>query len=319
VGVCNNTTVLLPLVGNDLSDIGAITLFINYDDQRLVFNSLENIDPQLEGIMVNTLTNPSRVGIVWSKTTGASFPNSSLLSLKFDLIQSTADLNFIKNNCEIANVSIPPQIIDVTYQDGSVYPAKPDITSEPENKTVSALSNVIFQVVSPNATAFSWQESRDNGVSWSGLFEMNPYTGTQTNSLSIHQVPASFDHFQYRCILNSASCPVVSTAATLSIDSHSGISGQPGASVLHLTNSPNPFSGKTTLEYSVPERGFVTIKLFSMTGQFIGTPVESLHDEGLFRIEDSFINLPVGIYFCRYAFKSPVNAYETYRKIVKIK
>lgn len=318
VGVCENSAVLMPLTGNYLSDIGAITLFINYDDQTLAFNSVENLDPQLSGLLVNNLSNPSRVAIVWSKTSGASFMNSTLLNLKFDLLQQTGVLSFVKNNCEIANTSLPPQIIEVTYTDGSVFPAKPAFSSEPENKTAVPQSNVVFQVASPNATAFKWQESRDNGSSWSDIFDLNPYSGSRTNTLTIRQVTESYDRFMYRCILDPDLCFNISKTATLSVDSHSGIPGQRSKDILYFNTSPNPFSGKTTLEYTVPGNGFVTIQLFSMTGQLMDIPVESQHTAGSYRTEKNFVSLPAGIYFCHYVFKGTAGVYETYRKMIRI-
>jgi hypothetical protein len=319
VGVCNNTTVLVPITGNNLSDIGAITLFIHFDSTKLTFISTENIDPQLKsGLISNVLSNPSWIGVVWSSTTGANFSNTTLLNLKFEVLQKTGDLNFVKDHCEIANISLPPQIIALTYSDGSVFEALPTISTEPENKTVLSQSNVVFQVASPNASGFTWQEYRNDGTSWLNLSETSTYTGTQTDMLTIRQVPVNYNKFKYRCILNPNSCLAVSASAVLSVDSLAGITGQLSKTMLQLNNNPNPFSGKTTLEYSVPELGFATIKIFSMTGQIMGIPVESPHVAGIYRLEGNFVYLPAGIYFCQYVFKGSASMYETYRKMIKI-
>ncbi|MDP1622510.1 MAG: hypothetical protein Q8M08_09265 [Bacteroidales bacterium] len=319
VGVCkNNTTILVPLTGANLYNIGAITLFISYNDSCLAFNSIQNIDPQLNSIISNTLSNPSRVAIVWSKTSGANFNNTTLLDIKFDVIKPFGNLDFITDYCEIANVALPPEIIDVTYTDGSIYEATPTITLEPESKTITSQSNVVFQIVSPNASGFSWQENRNDGAVWSTLSETNTYSGTQTNSLIIRKVPVNYNQFKYRCILNPTNCPTLSANALLTVDSLTGITGQPIRAILNLTNSPNPFSLKTTISYTVPENGFVTIKMYSMTGQIMNIPVESPHLPGSYQLENNFVYLPAGIYFCQYVFKSTARVYETYRKLIKI-
>ncbi|MFZ4520743.1 MAG: T9SS type A sorting domain-containing protein [Bacteroidales bacterium] len=319
VGVCTNSTVSVPLTGNNLTDIGAITLFIHYDSLSLSFKTIENIDPQLSnGLIFNTLSNPPRVAIVWSKTTGANFPNSTLLNLKFDILQKSGIVQFVKDNCEIANVSLPPQIIAVNYTDGSIFESTPVIAAEPENKTVFSQSNAIFEVSSPNATAFFWQESRNNGTLWSDLSETNTYTGTHSNTLTIKQIPVNYNKFMYRCLINANSCVAVTSSATLSVDSIAGISGQPSHASLRLSVSPNPSSGNTMIEYSVPEHGKVTIKIFSMSGKLLATPVESPHVAGLYRINDNFVYLPAGVYYCQYVFNGSASVYETYRKIIKI-
>jgi len=319
VGVCNNDiTVSVPIKGNNFSDIGAITLFINYNDQNLEFSSIENINPQLFGIMVNTLSNPSRIALVWTNTTGATFMNDTLLNLKFTVLQHSGDLSFAIDSCEFANISLPPQVIAVNYSNGSIFEAKPTISSEPENKTVPSQSNAVFQVASPNASGYLWQESRNDEISWTTLSETNTYAGTQTNTLTIRQVSLYFNQFRYRCLLNPNSCNAVSTSAILSVDSITGIPGQAANEILSLTNSPNPFSGETTIEFSVPEQGFVTIKIFSMMGQIMGTPAESPYSKGSYRLEKKYVYLPAGIYFCHYVFKGTASTYETNNKMIKI-
>jgi|GEM_PF-2846063 len=318
VGVCKDATVLVPITGNNLYNIGAITLFINYNDTSLAFNSIQNIDPQLNGLIFNTLTNPSRVAIVWSKTSGATFLNTLLLNLKFDVLNQTSNLSFAKEICEVANISLPPQIIEVAYTDGSIFEATPVISSEPENKTIISQSDAVFQVGSPNASGFSWQESRNDGILWSDLTETNTYTGTFSNTLIIKHVPVYYNNYRYRCILNPTNCIAVSAPAILSVDSLAGSTGQHIPGTINLTNKPNPFSGKTSIEYAVPEFGYVTIKIFSMTGQIMEIPVEGPHAAGLYRVEDTFVYLPAGIYFCQYLFKGTARVYETYRKMIKL-
>jgi hypothetical protein len=174
-------------------------------------------------------------------------------------------------------------------------------------------------VSSPDATAYTWQESRNGGITWASLTENTTYNGTQSNTLTINHVPVVFDQYNYRCILNPIDCPVISASAVLSVDSITGIALHGSPLQFFLKNTPNPFSATTTLEYTVPENGFVTIKIFSMTGELMDTPVESLHKSGSYRVEENFIYLPAGIYFCQFVFKGPASIYETYRKLVKIK
>jgi hypothetical protein len=317
VGVCNTPTVLVPLNGSNLSNIGAITLFISYDSLSLSFDTIENVDPQLNQIMAHAMSNPPRVSLVWSKTSGATFLNNTLLKLKFTVLQKTSALRFVQANCELATNAIPPQIITVNYSDGSVFSSYPAISADPENKTIFSQSNVAFQVSSPNATGFSWQESRSSGAAWTNLSESGTYTGTQTNILTIKKVPANYNQFLYRCILNLNTCPAISSSALLTVDSLTGIQGQPSQEILHLRISPNPVTDNTAIYYYVPEQGSVSLKIYSMTGKLMGNPVENIQASGSFRLHDNFVYLPAGIYFCKYVFKSTAHVYETCQKLIK--
>jgi hypothetical protein len=315
VGICNTPTVLVPLTGNNLTNIGSMTLYINFDDQSLTFSSLENIDTQLNGLLFNVVTNPSRLAIVWSNVNGAHFQNTVLLNLKFNVLHPASLLSFAVG-CEIANVSL--QIIPVNYINGSVYSSEPSISKDPENKTIKSQANAMFQVSSPDAAEFAWQESRNSGTSWLNLTDGSTYTGTHTASVTINHVPTNFNNFVYRCILKKDNCPATSNQATLTVDSVSGIHDQKLNGQVYIYNEPNPFSGNTTLIYNVPEKGNVTIELFALTGKHLLKLIEGPHIKGEYKIENNFVSLPTGIYMCKYVFTSSAKVLENQVKMIKI-
>jgi len=317
VEVCNDTTVLIPLTGTNLNNIGAITLFILYNENAMSFHSVQDADPQLSGMMINSLSSPPRVAIVWSKVSGASFPNTTLMNLKFILHQQAGTLSFIHDSCEIADLSLPPQILNVTLSNGSVFESVPAIASGPDNQTVLSQSNALFQVSALNSSGFKWEESRNQGSSWNPLPESSRYSGTKTNILTIRDVPLSYNNFLYRCILHAHSCDVPSTAAALEVDSLSGTVILPTGQMVGLTIEPNPFSSTTSLEFTVPDRGTVTITILSMTGQLMATPVNDLRPAGTYRLENDLADLPSGIYFCHYVFKGVAGIRDIYKKMIK--
>jgi hypothetical protein len=318
VGICESNVVSVPLKGSNLSNIGALTLFISYNDQDLAFNAIENIDPQLSGLIYNVLADPPRIALVWSKTSGASFLNAPLLTIKFNVLHKNSTLSFITGQCEIADISLPPQLVTPVYHDGFTFDAAPTFSLEPENKTVTSSSNVTFSVTSPDAAGYSWQESRSNGSSWANLAESATYTGTKSNSLSISHVSTIFNQFRYRCILDPNGCSTISRDALLVVDSISGMNTISSDKLFHLVNSPNPFSDETTITYTIPENGFVTIKIFSMTGQLMETPVSLYLIKGTHSTLKNFVTLPRGIYFCQFVFRNAARVYETNRKMIKI-
>jgi photosystem II stability/assembly factor-like uncharacterized protein len=62
-------------------------------------------------------------------------------------------------------------------------------------------------------------------------------------------------------------------------------------------NYPNPFNPSTTINYSLPEAGFVTIKIYDLLGQEITTLVNEERQGGSYSVQFNAKDLPSGIYF----------------------
>ena len=316
IGICNTQSVLVPLTGSNLSNIGSMTLYIGFDDQSLSFDTIENIAPQLKnGLMFNLLPNPSRVAIVWSSVTGTQIQDLTLLNLKFNVLQQTGNISFAPG-CEIADLSL--HIIPVNYINGSVYPTIPIISVEPQNRTIKSQANAVFEVISPNATEFTWQESHTGGIIWMDLTDGATYTGAHTATVTINSVPTQFNKYAYRCILKNENCPAITSQATLSVDSVSGINDHPLIESLLICNKPNPFTESTTIEYQVPEQGFVSIRIFTLSGKCMVNIVDEYKKKGMYTIENNFVSLPTGLYLCQYAFNNRSNVFVTRFKMMKI-
>ena len=299
IGICNSESLIMPLNGKNLANIGAMTLFIYFDDEKLLFHSLENINPVIIGLQFNVLTYPSCISIVWSNTKGVNFYDSNLLNLKFDVINSSGNIRFAIDSCEIAVANIPPEIISVEYSNGSFYPGDPIITGNPENLTVLYNSNAHFNLTSTDATGYLWQESVDGGSSWIDLRDGVAYSGTTGADLAILNVPATFNNNRYRCAVTKANCSLYSEDALLSVDSLSRIS-EIGYSGMIIYNFPNPFAESTRLSYYVPKSGEVTIEFFTVACNRLITIIKGFHLPGLYTIELNLVYLPNGLYLCRY-------------------
>jgi len=64
-------------------------------------------------------------------------------------------------------------------------------------------------------------------------------------------------------------------------------------------NYPNPFNPMTTIEYSIPQSGFVSIQVFNLLGQEIETLVNKKQKPGNYSIQFDATNLASGIYLYR--------------------
>jgi len=62
-------------------------------------------------------------------------------------------------------------------------------------------------------------------------------------------------------------------------------------------NYPNPFNSSTNIEFSIPEKGFVSLKIYNILGKEIETLVEEEKEAGNHKIQWQPKNLPTGIYY----------------------
>jgi len=76
-------------------------------------------------------------------------------------------------------------------------------------------------------------------------------------------------------------------------------------------NYPNPFNPTTTITYSMPTSGFVTLKIYNLLGSEIATLVNEEKNYGTYKVNWNAQNIPSGVYF------SKITAGE-YSKVIKM-
>ncbi|MGE5400793.1 MAG: T9SS type A sorting domain-containing protein [Ignavibacteriales bacterium] len=62
-------------------------------------------------------------------------------------------------------------------------------------------------------------------------------------------------------------------------------------------NYPNPFNPSTVIEYSIPEGGMVSLKIFNLLGQEVQTLVNQFQNGGAYKATFNASGMPSGIYF----------------------
>jgi hypothetical protein len=80
-------------------------------------------------------------------------------------------------------------------------------------------------------------------------------------------------------------------------------------------NYPNPFNPSTKIVYSVPEAGFVNIRVYDITGQEAAVLVNEEKEPGVYEINFSAAGLSSGIYF----YKMTANDYSAVKKLNVLK
>ncbi|MDR2585403.1 MAG: immunoglobulin domain-containing protein, partial [Prevotellaceae bacterium] len=100
----------------------------------------------------------------------------------------------------------------------------PVITTHPSNQSVAAGGSATFSVVATGTTplSYQWQERVNSGgmmASWLNInsFMGGIYSGTTTATLSLTNVPASYDGYQYRCVVTNVAGSDTSVSASLTV------------------------------------------------------------------------------------------------------
>jgi hypothetical protein len=61
-------------------------------------------------------------------------------------------------------------------------------------------------------------------------------------------------------------------------------------------NYPNPFNPATNINYEIPEKAFVSIKVFNLLGQEVATLINKEQNSGSYSLKFDGHNLPSGLY-----------------------
>ncbi len=80
-------------------------------------------------------------------------------------------------------------------------------------------------------------------------------------------------------------------------------------------NYPNPFNPSTTIRYSIPEAGYVTVKVFNLLGQEVATLVNTQQATGAYEVNFDASQLSSGIYF----YSIEVNNFTATKKMILMK
>jgi hypothetical protein len=211
-GSCAGDTVLVPVNVTDFIDIGAMTIFIGYDTLNAEFLSLENINPAIPGFLTVNADN-GQVGIAYSNIAGFTLTNGKLFDLRYYLISNYTDLTF-NPGTEIANTEL--EVIPLDTTNGGIYNAI-TIHEQPDSVQAYPDTDVTFIILASGDTiAYQWEEN--TGSDWVSLQNNDTYSGVNTDSLTIHDVPLSFDGYTYRCLLTSGNCSQYSDIAMLEVN-----------------------------------------------------------------------------------------------------
>ena len=161
---------------------------------------------------------PSGTGIVFDGTEGTVYGNVELqkdLEIKSGetlTIPNGSSLNCNKKLTNNGTILASGGTVTGNLSSGTAV-TTPSITAQPTGETVTEGSAAEFSVTASDAQTYQWQQSTDNGSSWTDI------SGATSADYTTETTTTSMDGYQYRCVVKSASggVSVISQAATLTV------------------------------------------------------------------------------------------------------
>jgi hypothetical protein len=156
----------------------------------------------------------------------------------------------------------------------------PALGSQPVNTIVCAGSNATFSVAAVG-TALTYQWEMNDGTGWTNVPAAAPYSGVNSNTLTITAATAAMNGYQFRLDIAGTCAPAITTnAATLSVNFAPYITIQPASSTTACTNAPADISvtaigAGLTYQWQVDNgTGFANITNFTL---YSGVNTANLH------------------------------------------
>lgn len=106
----------------------------------------------------------------------------------------------------------------------------PSVTGNPSSTTICQAANTSFTASGTGTSiAYQWQESTNNGASWTNLTNVAPYSNVTTSTMNITAAPAGYSGNQYRCAISGicTPSPAHTTAAILTVTPFVAVTAQP--------------------------------------------------------------------------------------------
>jgi photosystem II stability/assembly factor-like uncharacterized protein len=129
----------------------------------------------------------------------------------------------------------------------------------------------------------------DGGLTW----ERQP-TGSREALLDVY-----FPTFGTGWAVGENGCIIKTTGGTTAVrDGLEAASGQPGRFQLYQ-NYPNPFNPETTILFSLPKEGEITLKVFDLLGREVAALAQGRRQAGMHRIPFHAGGLASGVYLVR--------------------
>src|SRR6202040_3149344 len=169
-------------------------------------------------------------GSTWNSLGNTSL-YANVKTTTMNLTSAPNSMNTYQNRCVVSG-TVPPAVTSsaATLNFNTV----PSISVGPSSSTICPNNNTSFSVTASGTNVtYQWQESQNNGSTWSSLTNTGVYSNVTTTAMNLTAAPNTMNTYQYRCVVSGTCNPAVtSSAATLNFNTVPSISVGPSSSTI---------------------------------------------------------------------------------------
>ncbi len=172
----------------------------------------------------------------WQVNSGSGFTNlsnggvySGATASTLNITAATTSLNNNQYRCVVGGTCTPTAVSNPATLTVNALTV---INTQPIPSTICAGNNTTFSVGAV-AGGISYQWQVNTGSGFANIANGAPYTGMQSATLGITNTPASFNGYQYRCIVGSICGPTLTSGTVaLTVNTAPAIVSAPSASTV---------------------------------------------------------------------------------------
>ncbi|MCW3110545.1 MAG: hypothetical protein JWQ09_5051 [Segetibacter sp.] len=189
-------TVTIPVLTKSFTDLTGWQGSINWDNSKLTLASVSSPHTKLSGMLFNSSVNGTtgRLSFIWADNN--SMPqtitdSTVLFTITFNVLSNSGitDINFCGTPTPLFVSDASSDAVDpVTYTKGTV--------------TFSAELCSGGTTITSNITGISYQWQVNTGSGFANLTDNANYTGTNTITLGLNNIPSAWSGYLYRCLIN---------------------------------------------------------------------------------------------------------------------
>ncbi len=161
-------------------------------------------------------------------------------------------------------------------------------------------------------STLAYSASLSSGSPLPSWLNFNPATQTFSGS------PSSAGSSIIKVTVTDNDSAKASCTFTLNVSPHTAINPK-GEQIVNdyelFQNYPNPFNPNTKINFALPKQGFVTLKIYDITGREIKTLVNEVKQAGYYTVDFNASHLSSGVYF----YKIQSGDFSSVKRMVLIK
>lgn len=224
--VCPEDTVIVSVTAQNLDQVAAFMLNLDYADSLATYLGYQNLNPALAGGIVNVNSGNNQLLFEYQAPSSVSMVNGLLVELTFRLAKGNSAIAFdfgMPNPTRFVHESgYVFHLADSSISDSLLTFPGAIITQHPTDLSVLVDGLAVFTITAERADQYIWERSVDNGLTYQAITDTSILHLGST--LMIPTTPAGMDGHRFRCaVVDSCGDTLISQSALLSVVYGSGL------------------------------------------------------------------------------------------------